>query len=67
MKEFLSGFVVVCFLFVSATAGAADQAYIKLGDAKAKKSAMAFPFFNNLGANNTGAAIAAASEIFAIA
>lgn len=67
MKEFFSGFIVICFLLVSGTAGAAEQAYIRLGDAKAKKSAMAFPFFNNLGANNTGAAIAAASEIFAIA
>ena len=35
----------------------ADQAYIKIGDAKAKKSAMAFPFFNNLGSAETGAAI----------
>ncbi len=54
-------------VFLLSQSGFADQAYIKLGEAKSKKSVMAFPFFNNLGANNTGAATAAASEIYSVA
>lgn len=45
----------------------ADQAYIKIGDAKSKKSALALPIFNNLGAENTGANLAAVGEIYNIA
>jgi TolB protein len=45
----------------------ADQAYIKAGEAKAKKSNLAFPFFNNLGGSNTGTNTAIASEIYATA
>lgn len=59
-------FLIFCLLF-SVTGIAADQAYIKVGDAKAKKSNLAFPFFNNLGANNTGEATAAAGDIFVTA
>ncbi len=56
---------VTTFLFLSTAF--ADQAYIKIGDATAKRSNLAFPFFNNLGANNTGAVNAAASEIYSVA
>ena len=61
--------MVLCAVvfFVSLVGGAAEQAYIKAGDAKAKKSNLAFPFFNNVGANNTGAATAAAGDIFVTA
>ena len=59
---------MLCLIFISGfNCAHADQAYIKVGDAKLKKSNLAFPFFNNLGANNTGAATAAASEIFTTA
>lgn len=58
--------VLSVLLFVTQNS-LADQAYIKIGDAKMKKSSLAFPFFSNLGFNETGAAIAAASEIFSVA
>ena len=42
----------------------ADDIYIKAGDAKVKKSNLAYPFFKSLGTGNLGAATAAASEIY---
>ncbi len=45
----------------------ADQAYIKIGEARAKKSNMAFPHFNNQGSNNSGASTGAAAEIYTAA
>lgn len=60
-------FVTPLFLLFIPQNVLADQAYIKLGDAKVKKSIMALPLFNNLGTNNTGATIAAVSEIFTVA
>lgn len=44
----------------------ADQAYIKIGDAKSKKSVLAFPYFNNLGSSNSGSATATAADIYNI-
>lgn len=67
MKTCFRDIILFSFFLCVTNIALADQAYIKLGDAKAKKSAMAFPFFNNLGANSTGAAIAVASEVFAVA
>lgn len=67
MQSNFKNFILFCLFLIFSQLSFAEQAYIKLGDAKAKKSAMAFPFFNNLGAENTGASIAAASEVFAVA
>lgn len=63
----LNAIVTLCAFLLVSHNSLAEQSYIKVGDAKAKKSAMAFPFFNNLGANNTGSAVATASEIFSVA
>ena len=51
----------------SASKSYAQSAYIKAGDAKVKRSNLALPFFNNIGADNTGAATAAAGEIYTTA
>lgn len=59
--------LILIFLILTAKNSFADQAYIKVGDAKSKKSTLAFPYFNNLSANNTGAVIAATAEIYNIA
>lgn len=45
----------------------AEQAYIKVGEAKSKKSVLAFPIFNNMGANTDGATVASTAEIYNIA
>ena len=45
----------------------ADQAYIKIGEARAKKSNLAFPYFNNQGSNNSGAATAGAADVYTTA
>ncbi len=62
MKQLL---FLLIYLFVQTSW--ADQAYIKLGDAKSRKSNLAFPFFNNLGSNNAGSATSAAADIHATA
>jgi TolB protein len=67
MNLFLNKFLTLCILLLSFNYAIADQAYIKVGDAKVKKSNMGFPFFTNLGSNNTGAVTVAAGEIFATA
>ena len=59
--------LILILLILTATSGFADQAYIKVGDAKAKKSTLAFPYFNSLSANNTGAVLAATGEIYNVA
>ena len=46
---------------------AQEAAYIKAGEAKVKKSNLAFPFFNNTGPETTGAATAAAADIYSTA
>ncbi len=63
----MKNFYFIFVLLISFSSAFAEQAYIKIGDAKSKKSSMAFPFFNNLGSNNSGVLAAAASEIFATA
>lgn len=63
----LKQFLTLTVLLLTFNFAFAEQAYIKIGDAKVKKSNMAFPFFNNLGSNNTGAVTAAASEIYTTA
>jgi TolB protein len=45
----------------------AQQAYIKVGEAKARKSSLAFPYFNNVGSQNLGSATATAAEIYSTA
>lgn len=45
----------------------AQQAYIKVGEARAKKSNLAFPYFNNQGSNNSGATTGTAAEIYTTA
>jgi TolB protein len=50
-------------LFISASSFS-QQALIKVGDAKSRKSNFAFPYFNNIGSNQSGAATKAASEIY---
>lgn len=60
--------MAICFCaFLISSLAQAQTAYIKAGDAKVKKSILAFPFFNNTGSNNTGAATAAASEVYTTA
>lgn len=60
-----------CFIYFILTffiqSAFADQAYIKIGEAKAKKSSLGFPYFNNLGSKNSGAATATAAEIYTTA
>lgn len=58
--------LLICGLLFSSLSSA-DQAYIKAGEAKAKKSNLALPLFVNLGANNTGAATAAAGTVYSTA
>ena len=59
--------VFLLFICLSFQSVWAEQAYIKLGEATARKSNLAFPYFNNLGSNNTGASTAAAADIYATA
>jgi TolB protein len=59
---------IILFIFILfSQAIFADQAYIKLGEAKAKKSNLGFPYFNNQGTNNSGSSTAAAAEIYTTA
>lgn len=58
------GFIVV-FLFVAIAQ--AQQAYIKIGEARSKKSNLAFPYFNNQGSNNSGSATGASAEVYTTA
>lgn len=67
MKFNLLKIISVFFALFSLHTVFADQAYIQIGEARSKKSNLAFPFFNNLGSNNTGAATATASEIYTTA
>lgn len=68
MKKKLGLFLI---LFVSqmfaSQAAWAQQSYIKIGEAKAKKSNLAFPYFNNQGSNNAGSTTGAAAEIYTTA
>lgn len=63
----MKAFLLFLSFFVSFQTVQAQQAYIKAGDAQVKKSALAFPFFNNTGSSNVGAATAAASEVYTTA
>lgn len=58
MSKFLLGFFLLFAGFAQA-----ETAYIKLGDAKSKKTSLAFPYFNNMGSSNTGAITATAADI----
>ncbi len=51
------------FLFLSLTVFS-QQAVIKVGEAKSRKSNLAFPYFNNTGTDQSGAATKAAGEIY---
>jgi len=67
MNKILKNFAVLFVLLFSglgAEKSFADQTYIKVGDAKSKKSSLAFPYFNNMGTNNSGAIAAVAGEIY---
>lgn len=63
MKKFFP--LSFLFLFVQAFAwfASAQYAYIKIGDAQAKKSNLAFPMMNQLNATKTGQHIKLAAEI----
>ena len=60
---FLRLHLIAVIIFV-ATAATAQQSYIKLGEAKARKSVLAFPYFNNVGSANTGTITATAADIY---
>ncbi len=62
MKLFIYSLVLFFSFFVKA-----QQSYIKVGEAKDKKSVLAFPYFNNLGSSANGAATSAAAEIYNLA
>ena len=62
MNHFFISFILAFSCFASA-----QQSYIQLGEAKSKKSVLAFPYFNNLGSNNSGSATAAAADIYLLA
>ena len=64
MLKFFNLFILI---FFGSFSSEAQQSYIKLGEAKAKKSVLAFPYFNNLGSANTGNITAAAAEIYNLA
>lgn len=67
MKHFLNFiirlFISISILFIGLNSYA-DQSYIKIGEAKAKKSLLAFPFFNNQGTNNSASATALNADIY---
>ncbi len=44
IRMLLNLFILILF---SSTASQAEQSYIKMGEAKSKKSVLAFPYFNN--------------------
>ena len=56
-------FIILTFSYFAQ----AQQSYIQVGEAKSKKSVLAFPYFNNLGSNNSGSATAAAADIYTLA
>ncbi|MGZ3692184.1 MAG: translocation protein TolB [Pseudobdellovibrio sp.] len=62
-------FFINLFLSLSlfSAASHADEVYIKAGEARAKKSNLAFPFFNSTSINNPGTATTLASDIYNIA
>lgn len=64
MKAFIQTFFIFVFTFSINAVAHAQQAYIKAGEAQAKKSNLAYPLFNNLGSNDSGVATAAAADIY---
>ena len=58
MTKFLFSFL----MFISLGANA-QTSYIKIGDAKAKKTVLGLAYFNNLGSSNTGSATAITADI----
>lgn len=62
MTKFLFSFIFLLTFYARS-----QTSYIKIGDAKAKKSVLAFPYFNNLGSSNTGNVTATAAEIYKVA
>lgn len=63
-KYFFQIILLVLFFSVSTWA---NQAYIKVGDARSKKSVMAFPLFTNQGATDTGTDAASVGQIYSLA
>lgn len=63
MNKFLLAFFFVISIFTRAHA---QESYIKVGEAKSKKTVLAFPYFNNLGSANTGSVTATAADIYTI-
>ncbi len=62
MIRYLCSLIFLCGFYSQA-----QQSYIKVGEAKNKKSVLAFPYFNNLGSNNSGAVTTAAADIYNLA
>lgn len=57
-------FALFCFFSFSAFAQSSSEIYIKLGEARTKKSLLAFPNLQNLGSSKTSKDIGAGNEIF---
>jgi TolB protein len=56
--------LILLFTFIFSMTVFSQQAVIKVGEAKSRKSNLAFPYFNNVGTNLSGTATKAASEIY---
>ena len=63
MKYFTT-LIGLFFILLFSAIGYSQQAIIKVGDAKSRKSNFALPYFNNIGANQSGAATKAAGEVY---
>jgi TolB protein len=57
-------FALLCLVSFSAFAQSPGEIYIKLGEARTKKSLLAFPNLQNLGSSTSSKDIAAGNEIF---
>jgi TolB protein len=55
---------ILTFVFLFSSFSFAEDVYIKVGEATAKKSVLAFPLLNYLGALNKGEGAAAAGEVY---
>ena len=54
----------VFYILFSSWSAFAQQPVIKVGEAQSKKSNLAFPIFNNIGTNKSGAATKTASDVY---
>lgn len=67
MNHISNFFLKIFFsVLVASFSAKANQAYIKVGEARSKKSVMAFPIFINLGATDTGTAASSIGQIYSL-